>query len=138
MLSAIPEGSFRKIPDVHGDSCTFLSWFLPTEEMTKTFVAEMKAQGILTGNFYWYENNWHYIHKWDHLKNSVTLNGLHPDLKAAVIHHANKDFSASHAIMSRCISTAIGLLWTEDQLKEKGEKMVAAIQKAVSRHTIGV
>lgn len=132
MLSQIPEVSFRKIPDEAGDSCTFLSWFLPTEAITKAFVAEMKAQGILAGNFYWYDNNWHYIRKWDHLKNAITLNALHPDLKAAVVHHANKDFSASDAIMSRCISTAIGLLWTEEQLKEKGEKMTGAIKKALS------
>ncbi len=136
MLSAIPEVSFRRIPDADGDSCTFLSWFLPTEEITKAFVAEMKAQGILAGNFYWYDNNWHYIRKWQHLKEAVTLNGLHPDLKAAVIHHANKDFSASDAIMSRCVSTAIGLLWSDEQLKEKGEKMVAAIKKALSEQQV--
>jgi 8-amino-3,8-dideoxy-alpha-D-manno-octulosonate transaminase len=136
MLSAIPEVSFRRIPDADGDSCTFLSWFLPTEEITKAFVAEMKAQGILAGNFYWYDNNWHYIRKWQHLKQSITLNGLHPDLKTAVIHHANKDFSASDAIMSRCISTAVGLLWSDEQLKEKGEKMVAAIKKALSEQQV--
>jgi len=32
-------------------------------------------------------------------------------------------------VMSRCISTAIGLLWTDEQIKEKGEKIVAAIRK---------
>lgn len=133
ILSQVAEVSFRKIPDPAGDSCTFLSWFLPTEAQTKAVVSEMKAQGILAGNFYWYDNNWHYIRKWDHLKNAVTLNALHPDLKAQVIHHANKDFSASDAVMSRCISTSISLLWTEDQIKEKGEKMVGAILKALGK-----
>jgi len=132
ILSAIPEISFRRIPDEAGDSCTFLSWFLPTEEATRAVVAEMKAQNILAGNFYWYDNNWHYIRKWDHLKNSVTLNALHPDLKAAVIHHATKDFAASDAIMGRCISTAIGLLWTDEQLKTKGEQMANVIKKVLS------
>jgi 8-amino-3,8-dideoxy-alpha-D-manno-octulosonate transaminase len=138
MLSAIPEVSFRRIPDADGDSCTFLSWFLPTEELTKAFVAEMKAQGILAGNFYWFDNNWHYIRKWDHLKNAVLLNHLHPELKAAVIHHATKDFSASDALMSRCVSTAIGLTWTEEQVKEKGEKMVAAIKKALTAEKVSI
>ena len=131
-LSAIPEISFRRIPDESGDSCTFLSWFLPTEEATRAVVTELKAQNILAGNFYWYDNNWHYISKWDHLKNSVTLNSLHPDLKAAVIHHATKDFSASDAIMSRCVSTAIGLLWTDEQVKTKAEQMVNVIRKVLS------
>ncbi|HRH61613.1 MAG TPA: DegT/DnrJ/EryC1/StrS family aminotransferase, partial [Chitinophagaceae bacterium] len=47
ILSTVPEISFRAVPDESGDSCTFISWFLPTEEITKAVVAEMKAQGIL-------------------------------------------------------------------------------------------
>jgi 8-amino-3,8-dideoxy-alpha-D-manno-octulosonate transaminase len=136
ILSQVQEISFRKIPDPDGDSCTFLSWFLPTEEITRAVVNEMKAQGILAGNFYWYDNNWHYIRKWDHLKNAVTLNHLHPELKEKIIHHANKDFSASDAVMSRCISTAISLLWTEEQVKEKGERIVNIIKKILSANTI--
>lgn len=138
ILSAVPEISFRRIPDATGDSCTFLSWFLPTEDITRAVVTELKAQNILAGNFYWYDNNWHYIRKWDHLKNSITLNALHPDLKAAVIHHANKDFSASDAIMGRCVSTAIGLLWTDEQVKEKGDKIVAVIKKILREQAVNV
>jgi 8-amino-3,8-dideoxy-alpha-D-manno-octulosonate transaminase len=136
ILSRVQEVSFRKIPDPAGDSCTFLSWFLPTEEITRAVATEMKAQGILPGNFYWYDNNWHYIRKWEHLKDAVTLNALHPELKAQVIHHVTKDFSASDAIMSRCISTSISLLWTEEQVKEKGEKMVSAIRKVLKEQSV--
>ncbi len=136
ILSTVPEISFRRIPDPQGDSCTFLSWFLPNEEITKAVVAELKSQGILPGNFYWYDNNWHYIRKWDHLKNSVTLNALSPELRYAVEHHANKDFAASDAIMSRCISTAIGLLWTEEQIKEKGEKIVSVVRQVLSENMV--
>ena len=136
-LATIPEVSFRRIHDESGDSCTFLSWFLPTEEITKAVVDELKAQQILAGNFYWFVNNWHYISKWDHLKNALTLNGLHPDLKAAVMHHATKDFSASDAIMSRCISTAIGLMWTDEQLHNKAEQLVNVIKKVLSEKKVG-
>lgn len=132
VLQEIPEVSFRKIYDEEGDSCTFLSWFLPTEEITTAVVEEMKAQGILAGNFYWFKNNWHYINKWDHLKNSITLNALSPEIKKAVEFHANKDFSASDAIMSRCISTAISLSWTDEQLKDKANKMAEAIKKVLA------
>ncbi|MBK6378860.1 MAG: DegT/DnrJ/EryC1/StrS family aminotransferase [Chitinophagaceae bacterium] len=108
------------------------------EEATKAVVAELKAQNILAGNFYWFVNNWHYISKWDHLKNAVTLNSLHPDLKAAVIHHATKDFAASDAIMSRCISTAIGLMWTDEQLKTKCDQLVGVIQKVLSEQKVAL
>jgi 8-amino-3,8-dideoxy-alpha-D-manno-octulosonate transaminase len=136
ILATVPGISFRRVPDEAGDSCSFLSWFLPTETITKEVVAEMKAQGILAGNFYWFINNWHYISKWDHLKNAVTLNHLHPDLKAAVIHHANKDFSASDAVMGRCISTAISLSWTEEQIKTKGEQIVNVINKVLKAQRV--
>jgi len=133
-LEQIPEVSFRVIPDGGEDSCSFLSWFLPTEELTKAVVAEMKAQGILAGNFYWYVNNWHYISKWDHLKNAKTLNALGETLNAALLKLKSTNFSASDAIMSRCISTAISLLWTDEQIKEKGGKMAAAIQKVLQEN----
>jgi len=135
-LQQIPEISFRVIHDEEGDSRTFLSWFLPTEELTKAAVAEMKAQGILAGNFYWFDNNWHYIRKWDHLKNATVLNKLNPLQEEALLELQTKNLSASDAVMSRCVSTAIGLTWTEEQTKEKGEKMVATIKKVLAAASI--
>lgn len=131
ILSQLPEVSFRVIPDPAGDSCTFLSWFLPTETIARAAVAEMKAQGILAGNFYWYDNNWHYIRKWDHLKNATTLHALADVQRDALTRLKTQDFSASDAVMGRCISTAISTTWTEAQVKEKGEKMVEAIRKVL-------
>jgi len=133
ILATVPEISFRRIPDPAGDSCSFISWFLPTEEQTRAVVAELKAQGILAGNFYWFDNNWHYIRKWDHLKNAITLNALSPELKARVMEQANKDFAPSHAVMNRCISTSISLTWTEAQIREKGEKIVTVVREVLSR-----
>lgn len=138
ILSQVPEVSFRSIPDPEGDSCTFLTWFLPTEETTVAFVEEMKAQGILAGNFYWFKNNWHYISKWDHLKNADFLNGQSPAITEKLKSYATQSFPASDAVMSRCISTAISLLWTDEQIREKGEKMVAAIKKVLSKQSATV
>lgn len=131
ILATVPEISFRRIPDPSGDSCSFVNWFLPTEEQARAVVQDMKAQGILPGNFYWYDNNWHYIRKWDHLKQVLTLNSLSPELKERVAAATNADLSASDKIMSRCISTSVSLLWTEEQIQEKGAKMVAAIRKVL-------
>jgi 8-amino-3,8-dideoxy-alpha-D-manno-octulosonate transaminase len=128
-LEQVPEISFRTIPDPSGDSCTFLSWFLPTEFLTQAVVAELKAQGIYAGNFYWYDNNWHYIRKWDHLKQSVTLNPLSNTIQKKLQQLATSEFPTSDSIMNRCVSTLINLNWTESQIREKGEKMVTAIRK---------
>ncbi len=138
ILSRVPEISFRSIPDPAGDSCTFLSWFLPTEEITRDVVNEMKAQNILAGNFYWYDNNWHYIRKWNHLKEGATLSALNPEYKKTILQHVNKNFAASDAVMSRCISTSISLLWTKEQIKEKAEKIVNVIQRVLKSHSVSL
>ena len=132
ILEQIPGIKFRRVPDEEGDSCTFLSWFLPTEEITAKLVEILKSEGILAGNFYWYNNNWHYIRKWDHLKNSISLNRLSADQEQALHKLTTQDFAASDAVMNKCISTLISLTWTEEQIKDKGQKIVAAAQKAVS------
>lgn len=132
-LETIPEISFRVVPEGGDDSCSFLSWFLPTAELTQAVIEAMKAEGILAGNFYWYANNWHYIRKWDHLKQSITLNRISSEQEIALKALQHTEFPASDAIMSRCISTAISLVWTDEQIKEKGEKMVACIKKVIGR-----
>ena len=136
ILSQVPGITFRKVPDPQGDSCSFLSWFLPTAKLTEAVVEEMKAQGILAGNFYWFKNNWHYISKWDHLKNADTLQGVTHDVHLALKEYATKSFPASDDVMGRCVSTAISLVWTEEQIKEKGEKMVDAIKKVMEREGV--
>lgn len=132
-LSEIPGITFRKVPDTEGDSCTFLSWFLPTEQMTRAVVAELKQQGVLAGNFYWYDNNWHYIRKWDHLKNATSLHPLSQEQRFALEKMRSQDFSASDAVMSRCISTSISLLWSEEQIAQKAATLKAAIQKVAQQ-----
>ncbi|MEI6263978.1 MAG: DegT/DnrJ/EryC1/StrS family aminotransferase [Sphingobacteriia bacterium] len=133
-LETIPQISFRVVPEGGVDSCSFLSWFLPTTELTQAVIAAMKEEGILAGNFYWFANNWHYISKWDHLKNSITLGRISPEQEAALLQLKSASFAPSDAIMGRCISTAISLVWTDEQIKEKGEKMVAVIRKVLSNN----
>ncbi|MCZ2223892.1 MAG: DegT/DnrJ/EryC1/StrS family aminotransferase [Chitinophagales bacterium] len=132
ILAQVPEVSFREIPDANGDSCTFLSWFLPSEKITTAFVEEMKQQGILAGNFYWYANNWHYIKQWHHLKEVKSLYNFNEEQKAALLKLQTQNFEQSDAIMKCCISTSISLLWTDEQIQEKGNKMVNAIKKALA------
>ncbi|MFI5124657.1 MAG: DegT/DnrJ/EryC1/StrS family aminotransferase [Chitinophagales bacterium] len=131
-LSRIPGVSFRQIPDPAGDSHTFLSWLLPTAELTHAVIAELRSRNTLAGNFYWFEHNWHYIRKWDHLKKVETLNRLTEAQTMALKKLEVQDFSLSDGIMSRCISTAIGLSWTEEQLREKANSLTAAVKKVLA------
>ena len=135
-LAKISGLKFRTIPDPAGDSHTFLSWFMPSQELTEAVVSEMKARQIFGGNFYWFEHNWHYIRKWDHLKTDKTLNRLNPDQITAVKKLNTQDFSKSDAVIGCCISTAIGLSWTEDQLREKASGLAAAIEKVLANASL--
>lgn len=131
-LEEIPGISFRHIPDPAGDNAAFLSWFLPSEGQTRAAISALKEAGIFAGNFYWYDNNWHYIRKWDHLKQASSLNRLSP-LQTESLHRlATTPFAASDAIMSRCISTAISLSWSPEQVEAKGRQMQKVISRALS------
>jgi 8-amino-3,8-dideoxy-alpha-D-manno-octulosonate transaminase len=135
-LEQIPGVSFRRIPEGGEDSCTFISWFLPTEEATRALVAELKTQGLLAGNFYWFDNNWHYIRKWQHLKKPATLGALSIEQTQALQKLNLQHFDASDAILSRCISSAISLAWTEEQIQERGEKILAAARKVLAAEPV--
>ncbi|NCW12636.1 MAG: DegT/DnrJ/EryC1/StrS family aminotransferase [Chitinophagia bacterium] len=131
-LEQVPGISFRVVPDPSGDSASFLSWFLPTAEAMEKAIAAMKEAGIMPGNFYWYANNWHYIKKWDHLKNAHSLYPFSQAQQSALKNLAHTSFSQSDAIMSRCISTAISLVWTEEQVHQKGATFLEVLKKALS------
>jgi len=138
MLAVVPEITWRRIPDPAGDSATHLSWFLPTDDITRAVVEGFRAKGILAGNFYWYDNNWHYVRKWHHLKEGHTLAPLSPVQASACEKIRVQDFSISDRTMSRCISTAISLTWTPEQLEQKGKQMVEVIKGVLSRHGAAV
>ncbi len=131
-LEKVPGITFRAIPDPAGDSYSFLTWFLPSQAATEKVIEALKQASLLAGNFYWYANNWHYIRKWDHLKNVQSLSSLHETQQKALAALNTKSFEKSDAIMSRCISTAISLTWSESQIHEKGAEMLKVIEKAIS------
>ena len=129
-LKQVEGVTFRVIPDPSGDTGSFLSFFLPTEEMTREAVAAFQAAGI-AGNFYWYDNNWHYIRKWQHLQSGRWMHRLFDDQKKQVLHYANQAFPVSDGIMSRCISSAISLLWDEAQAEERANKMAEILKTVI-------
>jgi len=127
--------SFRRIPDAEGDTGSFLSFFLPTETMARATVAAFAEAGI-AGNFYWYDNNWHYIRKWQHLQSGAWMNRMPEQQKLKVLHYTNQAFAASDAIMSRCISSSISLLWTEEQAQNRAQQMAGIIKNVIAKHAV--
>jgi 8-amino-3,8-dideoxy-alpha-D-manno-octulosonate transaminase len=131
-MEQVPGISFRVVPDPSGDSASFLSWFLPSQAQMEKAIEALKTAGIFAGNFYWFANNWHYIKKWDHLKNVQSLYALNEAQQNALKKLSTTQFPASDAIMSRCVSTAISLTWTEEQVHAKGAQFLEVLKEALS------
>lgn len=136
-LKDIEGVTFRTIPDPQGNTGSFLSFFMPAEQMARDAIAGFQAAGI-SGNFYWYDNNWHYIRKWQHLQNGSWMHRISDEQKKQVMHYANQAFPVSDAIMGRCISSSISLLWSEEQAQERADKIATVIKKVLAEHSIVV
>ncbi len=130
-LAAIPELSFRRIPDPEGDNASFLSFFLPTEEQARSVAKALSANGI-GGNFYWYDNNWHYIRKWQHLQEAQSMFPLQPAVAQYLRQTDYSAFKQSDGIMGRAISSLINLSWTEEQAQDRAVKIAETIKKVLA------
>lgn len=128
-LRTIPEVTFRRLPDEDGDTGTFLGFFLPDEDKARKVTAAMKAAGLAT--FYYYDNNWHYIRKWDHFKQLRVLNRFSKELEQAMERYTTQQFPASDALIKRCICTPINLSWSDELIREKADLLVNAVKKGL-------
>lgn len=123
-MADIPEVSFRYLPDTNGDSASFLSFFLPTEDRTREVAAKLAENGV--GCPYWYDNNWHYYKKWHHLKNLQGSAKLPFELADNLPDYKNMTLETSDNIMKRTISMQIMLSWTKEDIDNR----IAAIMKS--------
>ncbi|MFU8877136.1 MAG: DegT/DnrJ/EryC1/StrS family aminotransferase [Wenzhouxiangellaceae bacterium] len=121
-MARLPGIAFREIPDEAGDSATFLTFFMPSEERARALIQSLADAGI-DGCFYWYDNNWHYLRNWSHLKKlssparlPLTLLENYPDLSRV-------ETAASDRIISRTISMQIKLSWADDDLEQRIDKL---------------
>jgi len=131
-LEQVPEITFRTVPDPAGDSYSFLTWFLPSQAHAEKVIDAFKAAGIMPGNFYWFANNWHYVKKWEHLKTARSLYPMNEEQQKAMLALSTTAFEKSDVILSECISTAISLVWTEEQVHEKGAKFLSVLKETLS------
>ncbi|WP_336513846.1 DegT/DnrJ/EryC1/StrS family aminotransferase [Pollutibacter soli] len=113
--------SFRKLPDPAGDNAAFLTFFLPNEKAARETTKAIQAAGLSA--FYWFDNNWHYIRKWNHLKAGQSLYGLHADQLSQLQKLNERNFTQSDSILSRTISMPVSLSWSIDNTREKAQKL---------------
>ncbi len=126
-LSQIPEVNFRTVPDGGEESYAFLNFFLPNLEIARKVSNGFKEQGV-DACFHYYDNNWHYIRKWDHLRDLKSLFPISTEVKEGLEYLKTKEFPHSDHYIGRNISCLIKLSWTDEQVKERANKMVEVIK----------
>lgn len=129
-LSQIPEVTFRTVPEGGEESYAFLNFFLPDLESARKASKGFKEAGVDVC-FHYYDNNWHYVRKWDHLKDVKSLYPVSPAIQEGLKTLSDKTFTQSDHYIARNISALIKLSWTEEEVKERAAKMVDVIKASV-------
>lgn len=129
-LSTIPKVTFRTVPEGGVESCAFLNFFLPDLETTRKVIQGFKEGGV-DACWNYYDNTWHYIRKWDHLKDLKSLFPISKEVKEGLEYLQTKTFEKSDYYIARNISCLIKLSWTEEEVKERAQKMVEIIKQSL-------
>nr|WP_321234077.1 DegT/DnrJ/EryC1/StrS family aminotransferase [uncultured Psychroserpens sp.] len=129
-ISSVPGVTFRKVPEGGEESYAFLNFFLPDLEAARKTSQAFKESGVdVCWNYY--DNNWHYVREWHHLKDAKSLYPLSSEIKEELVKLKNKDFSQSDHYIGRNISCLIKLSWTEAEVVARANKMVEAIKASI-------
>ncbi|WP_426430029.1 DegT/DnrJ/EryC1/StrS family aminotransferase [Winogradskyella sp. HB-48] len=126
-LAHIPEVTFRTVPEGGEESYAFLNFFLPDLESARKVFKGFKENGIDVC-FHYYDNNWHYIRKWDHLKDLKSLFPISNEVKQGLEYLKTKTFEQSDHWIARNISCLIKLSWTKEEVSVRAQKMVEIIK----------
>ena len=129
-LEPIDGVTFRTVPEGGVESYAFLNFFLDDLETARGVIQSFKANGV-DACFHYYDNNWHYIRKWEHLKDKKSLYPLSQELKNGLNYLKYKDFSKSDHFIGRNISCLIKLSWTKEKAHQRAELMANCIKKTI-------
>ncbi len=81
----------------------------------------------------YYDNNWHYIRKWDHLKELKSLFPITQEVKQGLKYLETKTFEQSDQYIARNISCLIKLSWAENEVIERAKKMSEIISSTIAK-----
>ncbi len=123
---------FRTVPEGGEENYSFLSFYLPNEKLAQKIHKAFSENG-LDACFYWFNNNWHYYRKWQHLINATSLGNLSDETKSKLQEIKQKDFSQSDSWVSRNISCLIKLGWTENEMTKRANKAKKIIEHILAQ-----
>jgi 8-amino-3,8-dideoxy-alpha-D-manno-octulosonate transaminase len=125
-IQDIPGVSLRRIPETGVQNYSFLNFFMPSETKARKAHKTLLEAGV-DGCFYWYDNNWHYHRKWDHLKNQVSLGKLPQEVRNRLDNTDMQDFSPSDHWMGRAISILVKIGWSEGEVSGRAARLQSVL-----------
>lgn len=130
-IEDLPGVQLRTVPAGGVENYSFLSFFMPDERSARELHQKLGENGV-DGCFYWFDNNWHYIKKWDHLKDLKSLGKLPEELIKGLQDYNQMDTSQSDHWLGRNVSVLIKLGWSEQEVQERAQKMAASINSVTA------
>tara|TARA_R110002051_G_scaffold269806_2_gene330085 strand:- start:11702 stop:12895 length:1194 start_codon:yes stop_codon:yes gene_type:complete len=127
-IETLPNITFRRVPNGGIENYSFISFFLPSQELAKKAHTALGDAGV-DACFYWFDNNWHYYKEWEHLTHKKSLGKLPQEVINQLPDYSKSDFSKSDEWVGRTISCLIKLSWTKDQVIERAAKMKEVLGK---------
>ena len=130
-LETIDGVTFRTVPEGGVESYAFLNFFLDDLETARMVNQAFKTNGIDVC-FHYYDNNWHYIRKWEHLTTQKSLFPLSQEVKDGLSYLTDKTFEKSDHFIGRNLSCLIKLSWTEAEVKQRAQTMAKLIREVIA------
>lgn len=130
-LTGISGVTFRTIPPSGVPNYSFLNIFLP-DGNSAALARKQLSDGGVDGCFYWFDNNWHYHRKWDHLKGLHTLGPVSEAIRQGIDAQRATDFRISDQWMSRTLSFLIKIGWTEEETASRAVKASEILRRIVA------
>ncbi len=106
------------MPEGGVENYSFLNFFLPDESRARTAQKALSEAGF-DGVFYWYDNNWHYYRRWEHLMQLKSLSVLPEELKEQFASKREEKYPQSDHWMGRNLSVLIKLGWEQEELDRR-------------------
>ena len=130
-IAQVPGVTFRRVPEGGEESYAFLNFFMPDSESGQKVAEAFKTNGIdVCWNYF--HNNWHYLRKWNHLKDLKSLYPISEEVKKGLEYLQHKEYAQSDKYIARNLSCLIKLSWTEAEVKERAKKMVKCIKESIN------
>ncbi len=117
-IADLPGITFRRVPEGGVENYSFLNFFLPDADQAQKAQKALVAAG-LDGVFYWYDNNWHYYRRWEHLGGLKSLPKLPGELRERTMAVNRDTYPASDRWMGRTLSVLIKLGWEEAEVDRR-------------------